>query len=310
MDQLNTDEDEKPQSSRKLFFELYSSEQYSSAEDEFGFSLHSYEAVERFIRFFYKSWFGVQTVGLNNIPGQGKAILFGNHSGVLPIDGCLLYDAVINQHPAPRRIRFLVTKFLLTAPLIGKTLRGFGCIPPDYETATKLLSKDELVFFYPEAEKGTGKLYKNRYKLVDFNPGFVKAAIETGTPLVPIVTIGGDEIYPLLFNLKPVAKLMDAPYWPVTPFYPLLPFPFNAIPLPVKILIVVGKPFELKYSKEEAENETLVAEVSNDIQNYIQARINDLLAIRTSPFARWNLNKVNEYASRENRDAQLEKHLR
>jgi 1-acyl-sn-glycerol-3-phosphate acyltransferase len=296
---------ETSKTSREQFFELYSAD-----EDEYGFSLQTYATVERFIRFFYKKWFGVKTVGLNNIPAKGKALLFGNHSGVLPIDGCLLYDAVINQHPEPRRIRFLVTKFLLTAPMIGKTLRGFGCIPPDYETATKLLRKNELVFFYPEAEKGTGKLYKNRYKLVEFNPGFVKAAIETGAPLVPIVTIGGDEIYPLLFNLKPIAKLMDAPYWPVTPFYPMLPFPFNAIPLPVKILICVGEPFELKYAPEEAENENLVAEVSNDIQNFIQAKINDLLEIRTSPFARWNLDKVNDYAATANRKLSLEKHLK
>lgn len=277
-------------SSRSRFFERYEND-----VDEYGFNLASYVGVETFFRFLYKKWFGVQIAGLANIPSKGSALLFGNHSGVLPIDGCLLYDGMINNHPDPRRIRFLVTKFLLQAPIIGKGLRGFGSIPPDYEVATKLLRKQELVFFYPEAEKGTGKLFKDRYKLVEFHAGFVRAAIETGSPLIPVVTIGGDEIYPLLGNIEPLAKLLNAPYFPVTPFFPWLPFPFNIIPLPVKIMICVWRPFKLKYPAEVAEDKDLVAEIVNDIQNDLQAKVNHLLEIRTSPFKRWNMDKVNAY---------------
>jgi 1-acyl-sn-glycerol-3-phosphate acyltransferase len=179
----------------------------------------------------------------------------------------------------------------LRAPLVGKCLRGFGCIPPDYEIATKLLRKQELVFFFPEAEKGTGKLFKNRYKLVDFHSGFVRAAIETGSPLVPIVTIGGEEIYPLLGNIEPIAKLMHAPYFPVTPFFPWLPPPFCLIPLPIKIVICVWRPFKLKYGPEAAEDKDLVEEITRDIRDDIQAKVNDLLEIRTAPFKKWNMEK-------------------
>ena len=292
-------------SSRTRFFERYAND-----VDKYGFNLASYASVEKFIRFLYKKWFGVQIAGLANIPAKGNALLFGNHSGVLPVDGCLLYDGIINHHPEPRRVRYLVTKFLLDAPIIGKGLRGFGCIPPDYEVATKLLRKQELVFFYPEAEKGTGKLFKDRYKLVEFHAGFVRAAIETGSPLVPIVTIGGDEIYPLLGNIKPLAKLLHAPYFPVTPFFPWLPLPFSLIPLPVRIMMCVWRPFKLKYPPEAAEDENLVAEIANDIRNDIQVKVNDLLDVRTSPFKRWNMNKVNQYLQNTNScSPNLEKHL-
>ena len=125
--------------------------------------------------------------------------------------------------------------------------------------------------------------------------GFVRAAIETRSPLIPIVTIGGDEIYPLLGNIKPLAKLINAPYFPVTPFFPWLPFPFNIMPLPIKILIVVWRPFRLKYTPEVADDETLVGEITNDIHNEIQGKVDDLLEIRTSPFKRWNIDKVNAY---------------
>lgn len=285
-------------SSRTLFFERYEND-----IDEYGFNLASYAGVERFIRFLYKRWFGVQIAGLENIPAKGNAVLFGNHSGVLPIDGCLLYDGIINNHPAPRRVRFLVTKFLLGAPFVGKMLRGFGCIPPDYETSTKMLRRQELVFFFPEAEKGTGKLFKDRYQLVDFHAGFVRAAIETSSPLIPVVTIGGDEIYPMLGNIKPLAKLLRAPYFPVTPNFPFLP-------LPVRIMISVWRPFRLKYPPEAADDENLVAEIVNDIQTDIQAKVDDLLAIRSGPFTRWNMDKVNAYLEQsKSYSPQMEKHL-
>lgn len=277
-------------SSRRKFFERYKND-----DDEYGFRPASFVGVERFTHFLYKFWFDVHIAGLENVPQQDRAILFGNHSGGIPIDGFLFYDGIINYHSNPRRLRFLVTKFLLKAPLVGKVLKGFGCIPPDYETAVKLLNQQELVFFYPEAEKGTGKLYKDRYKLAEFHSGFVRAAIETGSSLIPIVTIGGDEIYPIFVNFKSLAKLIDWPYYPLTPFFPWLPFPLNAIPLPVKIVMAVWPAFKLNYPPEAASDEKLVAQITSDIQNDIQNKVTSLLQMRISPFARWDMAKVNAF---------------
>lgn len=290
--------------SRTRFFKRYEND-----PDEQGFDLAPYTAAERCIHLVFKKWFDVQIAGLENIPATGSAMLFGNHSGVLPLDGLLLYIGIINYHPDPRGIHFLVTKFLLDAPTIGAFLRGFGAIPPEYETAKKLLLQQELIFIYPEAEKGTGKLFKNRYKLEDFHSGFVRGAIETGAPLIPIVTIGGEEIYPLFGNIKPLAKLLNAPYFPMTPFFPWLPFPFSVTPLPVKLMMAVCQPFKLKYPPEAADDEDLVAEISKDIQNDIQAKVNDLLEIRTSPFKKWNMEKVNAYLkSRKCYSPSVERH--
>lgn len=303
MTELATSESTKDSSRRRFF------KRYESAADKYGFDPASYKGVEAFTRLLYRRWFRVQIAGLENIPGKGSAILFGNHSGGIPVDGFLLYDGIINHHSEPRRLRFLVTKLLLKAPLIGKTLKGFGCIPPDYETSTELLRKEELVFFYPEAEKGTGKLYKDRYKLAEFHAGFVRAAIETGSPLVPVATIGGDEIYPMFADCKSVAKVLDWPYYPLTPFFPWLPFPLNAVPLPVRIMVAVWRPFKLKYPPESANDENLVTEITNDIQKDIQAKVTDLLAMRTSPFAKWDMDQVNEYVEKtKSNSPNMDKH--
>jgi 1-acyl-sn-glycerol-3-phosphate acyltransferase len=277
--------------SRNIFFRRYEHD-----NDEYGFNPTSFKGVETFTRFFYEKWFQVQIAGLENIPTQGRAVFFGNHSGGLPVDGFLFYDGVINLHPQPRRIRFLVTKFLLNAPGIGKMLRGFGAIPPDYETATKLLQEDELVFLY---------------KLEEFHGGFVRAALETKAPMNAVVTIGGDEIYPLLADCKPLAKLLHWPYFPLTPFFPWLPFPLCMIPLPVKIVAVAWPPFELKYPPEAAADANLVSAIVNDIRADIQAKVNDLLEIRKSPFSKWDMSQVNAYL-RQTRTywPRAEKHLK
>lgn len=269
-------------------------EKYQGDADKYGFSLDSCKSSEKFFRFLYQKWFNVTILGLENIPESGRAVLCGNHSGGLPLDGAMLYDGIIQFHPHPRRIRFLVNEFIRQSAVAGNIIRGFGGVPAKYDVATELLHNEELVLFYPEAEKGTGKLYKDRYQLVDFNPGFVKAAIETSSKIIPITTVGGDEIYPILGNLKPIAKIMGAPYWPITPFFPWLPFPLNAVPLPVKLLICVGKPIDLGYPPEKAEDHELIESIARKIQDDIQSELNDLLAIRKSPFCKWNVEKVNE----------------
>ena len=280
---------------RDLFFE-----RYRYKDDEYGFNLEAYVKAEILFRFLYEKWFDVQIVGLENIPADGRAVLFGNHSGVLPLDAFMLYEGMINHHPDPRRIRFLVTKFLLDAPEIGGMLRGFGCVPAGFEIAVKLLQNEELVFFYPEAEKGPGKLFKDRYNLVDFHSGFVTSAIKTNSVLVPIATVGGEETYPMLANIKPLARLMNAPYWPVTPLYPWLPFPLNAIPLPIKMLICIGKPFTLDHPQEKAEDEELVLGITNEIQRTFQNNLKELLKLRKSPFHQWDMEKVTTALSQVN----------
>jgi 1-acyl-sn-glycerol-3-phosphate acyltransferase len=133
-------------------------ERYKGDEDKYGFSLDSCKSSEAFFRFLYQKWFCVTIVGLENIPASGRAVLFGNHSGGLPLDCAMLYDGIIQFHPQPRRIRYLVNEFIRKAAIAGNVIRGFGGVPAKYDVAIELLKKEELVLFYPEAEKGTGQV--------------------------------------------------------------------------------------------------------------------------------------------------------
>lgn len=265
---------------------------YGTEKDEFGFNVKDLFRLELFSRFLYEDYFKVQTVGMENVPTSGPIIFVGNHSGVLPIDALMFSSAFFNYHPAPRRVRPLVHDSLLMTPYIGNSLRGAGGVPAKYDVALKLLNNNETVFFYPEGPRGTGKLYSERYRLRDFDSGFVKAAIETRACIVPVTTVGGDEIYPLLANLKPIAKIMRMPYWPLTPTHPLFPFTVSCMPLPVRLLIKVGTPICFNYPVEAANDHDLRHELCNKIQIDIQRQLNKLLTVRKSPFSEWDLDAI------------------
>lgn len=265
---------------------------YRDKDDEFGFDLDIFFKAEFFSRFMYEDYFKVEAVGIENIPSNGPVIFIGNHSGVLPIDCFMFSNAYFNKHHAPRRLRPLVHDSLFSVPGAGKVLRGAGGVPARYEVATKLLNNNETVFFYPEGPRGTGKKYWQRYRLRDFDSGFVKSAIETRACIVPVTTVGGDEIYPMLANLKPIAKIMRMPYWPITPTYPLLPFTWSCMPLPVRLLIKVGAPICFNYPVEAAEDHELRHELTSKVQYQVQAQLNKLLAVRKGPFSKWDLDAV------------------
>ncbi len=260
---------------------------HSNDIDPYGFDTKTIKLWMPLFRFLYEGYFDVKTVGLENIPDEGRAILIGNHTGVLPMDAFMTITALLLHHNSPRRVRCLAHNFLRATPIFDRMTAGFGAVPAEYSVAKKLLEDDELVFFYPEGARGTGKPFSMRYRLMDFDPGFVKAAIETNSPIIPITTIGGDEIFPLLGNIKSLARVLGAPYFPVTPAFPWLPFPVNITPLPIKFLIKIGKPIHLDYPPEKAKDRKLRLQIARDFQYEIQRDVNELLRQRKSPFVDW-----------------------
>jgi len=265
--------------------EFYS--RYEGDVDEFGFNPKTVAQWRPFFQFFYEDYFQVEATGIENIPKQGRAVLIGNHGGVLPMDAFMICTAVLLHHEAPRRIRFLSHGFLRSNRWLYEIVSGHGGVPATYAVAKTLLKADELVFFYPEGPRGTGKRFSMRNRVYDFDPGFVKAAIATSSPIIPVVTLGSDEIYPMLANFKSVARLMRTPYWPVTPMFPWLPFFSSCVPLPIKFLISIGKPIYLDYPPDRVSDRKLRLEIAREIQYDVQRELNKLLRQRKSLFAGW-----------------------
>jgi 1-acyl-sn-glycerol-3-phosphate acyltransferase len=267
------------------FFQRRLSGEYTT--DPYGMDREAIEIVRPFLRFMYRTWWRVSAEGLEHVPAEGRALLVSNHSGVLPWDGAMIATAVAEDHPAQneRIVRSLHLHWFSTLPFVAPALAAMGQVPGLPENAVRLLENDELVCVFPEGLKGVGKLYKDRYKLARFGRGgFVQAALRARAPLVPVAVVGAEEIYPMLADATPIARLIGFPYFPLTPFFPWLG-PLGVIPLPTRWSITFCEPITTDmYGPEAADDPLTVLGLTEMVRERIQATIDARLAERTSIF--------------------------
>lgn len=254
--------------------------------DDFGFDPELTESVLMApLRPLYERWFRVETRGLDHVPDAGGALMVANHSGTIAVDAVMTQLALLDHHPAHRHLRMLGADLVFSLPLLAPLARKGGSTLACSADAERLLSSGELVGVWPEGFKGVGKPFSERYKLQRFGRGgFVSAALRTGTPIVPCSIVGAEEIYPMIGNLKTLARLMGLPYFPVTPTFPLLG-PLGAIPLPSKWIIEFGEPIETaSYGAAMADDPMVVFNLTDQVRETIQQTLYTLLMQRRSVF--------------------------
>src|SRR5262249_54995872 len=141
-----------------------------------------------------------------------------------------------------RDLRLLGADLIYQVPMLGHLSRKSGHTLACKADADRLLRKGELVGVFPEGFKGVGKPFRDRYKLQRFGRGgFVGTALRAQPPTIPCAVVGAEEIYPKLADLRPLARLLGLPYFPITPTFPLLG-PLGLVPLPSKWIIQFGPP--------------------------------------------------------------------
>jgi 1-acyl-sn-glycerol-3-phosphate acyltransferase len=234
--------------------------------DPFGFNRDEAKIAALVARFFYRVYFRVEAHGVEKIP-KGRVLLIANHSGQLPFDGLAIGGAMLFDHEPPRVVRAMVEKFVQTLPFASYLFARWGQITGTPENCRRLLDDEEAILVFPEGAKGISKPFTQRYQLQEFGLGFMRLALETGAPIVPIAVIGAEEQAPAV-NLKPIAKLLGAPAFPVIPAPPFFPI----LPYPVKYRIYFGDPqkFEGDPDDEDEVLEEKVRHVRNEIQSMIR----------------------------------------
>jgi len=255
----------------------------SDVVDEFGFDPVFEDAVKPLFDFLYRRWWRVEAIDIKNVPISGRALIVSNHSGTLPFDGAMIKYALLVEHPAHREGRPLIENFVYFFPFLGNFLARTGGIRADQDNARRLLEKDQVVMVFPEGIKGIGKLYKDRYKLQRFGRGgFIKLALKTKAPIVPVSVVGAEEIYPMIMKLERMGKMFGFPYIPVTPTFPFLG-PLGIIPLPSKWFIKFGKPINMEeYPEDAADDDLLINNLSEMVRATIQEMIYEVLKKRRS----------------------------
>jgi 1-acyl-sn-glycerol-3-phosphate acyltransferase len=254
--------------------------------DEFGFDPHLNNAIFLpLLRVLFKSWFRVEVSGIENLPDTGAALVVANHAGVLPYDGLMASVAVHDEHPGNRDLRLLAADMVFDLPMLGQAARKAGHTMACTSDAHRLLAAGELTAVFPEGYKGLGKPFRDRYKLQRFGRGgFVAAALRAKAPIVPCSIVGSEEIFPMLADVKMLARLFGLPYFPVTPLFPVAG-PAGLIPLPSKWHIQFGEPIATDdYDESAADDPMVTFELTDQVRETIQQTLYQLLANRRNAF--------------------------
>ena len=253
--------------------------------DEFGFDPQFTESFLPVFQSLYRDYWRIETTGIQHVPATGRALLVSNHAGVLPWDGTMIKTAVFTEHPHPRHVRALVASTFMGMPMLSWFLRRTGQTVGHPDDTRRLLERDELVLVFPEGVRGTGKKFRERYRLRRFGRGgFVSIAIRAGAPIIPISVVGSEEIYPMVGDLSTVAKLFGLPYFPITPFFPWLG-PLGMIPLPSKWRIQFHAPMHVEENPAEAaDDQHLVMALADEVRATIQQGIYENLKLRRGVF--------------------------
>jgi 1-acyl-sn-glycerol-3-phosphate acyltransferase len=209
---------------------------------------HFFSLVDAFLPLI-RAYFRYEVVGLENVPETGRAVLVGNH-GILPVDALLLHYAIRDKYG--RWPRGLTDRRIFRIPLLRQIFMDLGIVVANPETGQALLEQEEIVTIMPGGSREAFKPSRERYQLMwKRRKGFVRLAMQTGSPIIPAVCIGNDELYHVFFDGYGLSERIygKGALLPIT-----LPVGLGPLPFPAKLTHYVGKPIRFRYKTEDAQD--------------------------------------------------------
>ncbi len=214
-------------------------------------------------------YFRPRVTGMENLP-PGRVLVIANHSGQLPFDGLVVQVACLLEADPPRLLRPMAERWFPTLPFVSEAFYRSGVVLGDPINCRNLLEADNGILVFPEGARGSGKTWDHRYQLVPFGRGFMRLALQTNTPIVPVAVIGAEESIISVHDLKPLAKALGMPYFPLPALLPLLG-PLAFLPLPTQFHVHMGEPmnFEGPFDDEDEAIDRKVDVVMRTVQGLI-----------------------------------------
>lgn len=251
---------------------------YQTGMDPFGFDLETARRAAAVCSIFHRMYFRTEVFGIQNVP-TGRALLIANHSGQIPIDAAIIGSAMFLDANPPRVTRSMVDRWTATLPFVSMFFNRVGQVVGLPENARRLLAMEELLLAFPEGTRGVAKPFSKRYELEDFGLGFMRLAIETGTPIVPVAVIGAEEQYVSLGNFSWAARALNLPVFPLVPQVLL---PGGQLPLPTKYRLHFGEP--MRFHGDAEDDDAVIAEKVWLVRQTISHLLSQGLKARKSVF--------------------------
>jgi 1-acyl-sn-glycerol-3-phosphate acyltransferase len=222
-------------------------------------------------------YFRATTLGAENIP-DGRVVIVASHSGVIPWDAILLVAEIYRLtgrfswnagHEFWERYASLKDLLVPTGMVLGGRA--------EFE---ELLRRDEICTIFADAGEGNRHAYyleSDRYKVKPekgFAPGcggYIKVALRTRSPIVPVAIVGAEEVHYCLGDIPQLAEYLKVPFFPLVA---------SLVPLPARIYIRFGEAIRLSAPPEAADQQAVVDRLNEQVRSALQALIDDTLRRR------------------------------
>jgi len=244
--------------------------------------------------FILDHYFRVEMTGWEHLP-DNAAMLIGIHSGTwLTMDAWTLCAEWWRKFQGQRILHGTAHDALMAMPGLGQYFRNVGVIPAKRESVSAAFSAGHDVVIWPGGEVDAMRSWSKRYNVVlGGRTGFVRQAIRSGVPIVPVATVGGHDTVFVLSECRKLAKILRLKKYLRTDIAPLvLGFPFGItleafpmhIPYPAKIRNEILEPIEIDTDPERANDNAYVNKIYKEVESSIQEGVNRLAGRRKGPF--------------------------
>jgi 1-acyl-sn-glycerol-3-phosphate acyltransferase len=252
------------------------------------------EYAEPILRFIARHYFRLDNEGIENLPREGPLIVVANHGGgpILP-DVWMMAGYWWGFYGIDIPAYALVHDLPFRIPVLRNALIKVGALRASRQNAAKVLEIGGVLLVFPGGESEAQRSFWQRDK-IDFRgrTGFIEVALERGVPILPVVNVGGHEVYFTLFSSRLLARLTGLERLTGVKTLPLnVGLPWGVwltgflpyLPLPSKIVHKVGKPLHLPKDPKLAKNPKFVREVYTEITRTMQKMLDGLAAKRSFP---------------------------
>jgi 1-acyl-sn-glycerol-3-phosphate acyltransferase len=235
-------------------------------------------------------WFRGEVRNMGNVPETGPVLLVGNHSGGNMTPDTVLFTLAFSTYFGVERRFYQLAHNLVLASPYGQILRKYGTVTASHENARRALESGAALLVYPGGDWEVHRPSWERNK-IDFagRRGFVRLALDADVPIVPVVSVGGQETALFLSRGAWLSRLLRADRLlrlKVLPISIAAPWGLNVgdflghLPLPAKITTEVLPPIEVR---EQFGSDPDPDEVYGHVTRVMQETLHSLAAERRLP---------------------------
>jgi 1-acyl-sn-glycerol-3-phosphate acyltransferase len=237
-------------------------------------------------------YFRLDVTGWNRLP-EAPVLLIGVHAGgIIPIDAYTFGFEWMRHFGRQRPLHGTAHDFLMTAPVLGDYLRSIGVVPASKEGVTTALEAQHDTIVYPGGDIDALRPWRKRDQvMLAGRKGFIRQAIRSQVPIVPVAQTGAADTLIVLTSGKRLAKLFQldkifrAKAFPIAVGFPLgiAPGAIPQIPLPAKLRSEILEPVDVGDDPERENDDDFVARKYREVERRLQTGMRRLARKRRFP---------------------------